>query len=813
MNGTGSIEKDCYIKPKKAWRLLKTADDENVTAYIYGVSGTGKSTLITRYLGKRKYKMLHAGTITPEELQIPEGAVRKIIVIDDLHELIWEEDDAIQDAIFRLIVREDVWVILSGRCPVPPWLTTIRFREGFYIIDETMLIMDMQAILKYVEQTQMVLTEAQKQRLSRETGGMAFALCVAMSMYYELGYTNGLTDSEYDEYSRKVIEQMWNYLEFHVYDKWDIRMQEFLMKISIVDTFTVRLAEMITGTNDAENLIEHARWMGNFLDEQMGANGEKIYKLRDHMRLSMQRRMHRKYTKEQIKNVYENAGLFYQLAGDPMQALTMYEKAGSTERMLSILIDNARKSPNSAYFYELKQYYLALPEESVKKSPELMCGMSMLQSLLLNPEESERWYQELQAYADSHQGSSRRIAKNNLLYLEIGLPHRGSVDMVNIMKQAYRLVFDRQATLGELSVTSNQPSMMNGGKDFCEWSKKDRELAGKIGKRVEFVLGKYGKGLVNLALAESFFEKGEDNYEVAVLANKGRMQAEAGGKIEQCFVADGILAWLHIINGKVQEAEEILRSFYEKAEKEGAEKLLPNIQAFLIRCALYKGEWSEVNRWMEQTADENVEFSIYERFLYITKARVYIQRGKYDQAYNLLVKLQYYADVMKRTYIRIECNLLMAVTLYRMGNDDWKVVLQKGLAEAEEYHFVRVISREGAAIYPLLQAFPDDEGKAEEDAELVKTHRQYYRQVMKETENVAKSYPGYLKAGKAEVRLNETGIRIIKLLAEGYSRIQVAEQLDMTEANVKYHMAQAYKKLGVKDKAGAVLEAKNRQLI
>lgn len=215
--------------------------------------------------------MLHAGTITPEELQIPEGAVRKIIVIDDLHELIWEEDDAIQDAIFRLIVREDVWVILSGRCPVPPWLTTIRFREGFYIIDETMLIMDMQAILKYVEQTQMVLTEAQKQRLSRETGGMAFALCVAMSMYYELGYTNGLTDSEYDEYSRKVIEQMWNYLEFHVYDKWDIRMQEFLMKISIVDTFTVRLAEMITGTNDAENLIEHARWMGNFLDEQMGA--------------------------------------------------------------------------------------------------------------------------------------------------------------------------------------------------------------------------------------------------------------------------------------------------------------------------------------------------------------------------------------------------------------------------------------------------------------------------------------------------------------------------------------------------------------
>ena len=698
MNGNISIEKNCYIKPKKAWRLLKTADDENVTAYIYGVSGTGKSELITHYLSKRKYSLLQAGTITAEDLEVPEGTVRKIVVIDDMHELTWEEDDEIRNAIFRLIMREDVWVILAGRCPVSPWLSSIRFREGFYIIDETMLIMDMQSIRKYVEQTQMVLTEDQKKRLARETGGMPFALCVAMTMYYELGYEKGLNDQEYDEYSRKVTEQMWNYLEFHVYDNWDIQMQEFLMKISIVNTFTIRLAEMITGANDAENLIEHARWMGNFLNEHVEADGEKIYELRDHMRLSMQRRMHRKYTKEQIKSVYENAGLFYQLADKPLRALEMYEKAGSTERMVSILIDNARKSPNSAYFYELKKYYLVLPEKSVKKSPELMCGMSMLQSLLLNPEESERWYSELQAFADNHQGSIRKVAKNNLLYLEIGLPHRGSVDMINIMKHAYRLVFDRQATLGEFSVTSNQPSMMNGGKDFCEWSRKDRELADRIGKMVEFILGKYGKGLVNLALAESFFEKGEDNYEVAVLANKGRMQAEAGGKIEQCFVADGILAWLHIINGKVQEAEELLRSFYEKAEKEGAVKLLPNIQTFLVRCALYKGEWIEINRWMDQTVDENVEFSIYDRFIYLTKVRIYIQRGKYEQAYSLLVKLQYYAEVMKRTYIQIECRFLMAITLYRMGNEAWREELQAGLKVAADYHFVRVISREGLSV-------------------------------------------------------------------------------------------------------------------
>lgn len=44
-----------YIKPKHAWKRLKAADEENVTAYVYGISGSGKTEFITRYLGRKKY--------------------------------------------------------------------------------------------------------------------------------------------------------------------------------------------------------------------------------------------------------------------------------------------------------------------------------------------------------------------------------------------------------------------------------------------------------------------------------------------------------------------------------------------------------------------------------------------------------------------------------------------------------------------------------------------------------------------------------------------------------------------------------------
>jgi LuxR family maltose regulon positive regulatory protein len=56
---------------------------------------------------------------------------------------------------------------------------------------------------------------------------------------------------------------------------------------------------------------------------------------------------------------------------------------------------------------------------------------------------------------------------------------------------------------------------MNGGKDFCEWSKRDKEIAKVLKLPVELVLGKYGEGLVNIDLGESAFEKSsEDDYEI-----------------------------------------------------------------------------------------------------------------------------------------------------------------------------------------------------------------------------------------------------------------------------------------------------------
>ncbi len=51
-----------------------------------------------------------------------------------------------------------------------------------------------------------------------------------------------------------------------------------------------------------------------------------------------------------------------------------------------------------------------------------MAGISLLQSMLMNIEESNRWYHQLEKFAEEHSGSMKKEALSRLLYLKISLP-------------------------------------------------------------------------------------------------------------------------------------------------------------------------------------------------------------------------------------------------------------------------------------------------------------------------------------------------------------------------------------------------------
>ena len=62
----------------------------------------------------------------------------------------------------------------------------------------------------------------------------------------------------------------------------------------------------------------------------------------------------------------------------------------------------------------------------------------------------------------------------------------------------FRLLMNKEVTLPSFSVTSALPSIMNGGKDFSEWSKKDDLLYKTLRLPVETVLGEGRRGTCGL---------------------------------------------------------------------------------------------------------------------------------------------------------------------------------------------------------------------------------------------------------------------------------------------------------------------------
>ena len=781
-----------YIAPASALKKLKKARNLSQTVYLYGATGYGKTELVRQYLSGRRYTYLSCEELPWEDGALPRSEPgrqnRRVVVIDDLHRL---KSEKLRQEILALEEREDIWLILISRSPVPTWLMPQHIKSVFVVVSEDDLRMGRDEITAYLDARGVVYTEEDIQYLQNTAEGNAYILHhVALRM--KEGEHPG------PKLQTEIREAFASYLENVVLVRWDSDLLEFLMQVSVVDEFTLELAEMISGNLHVTALLEQAAEAGNFISQEDGT-----YRLRPVLIDALRNRALKVYGRERVKDLKYNAALYYEMHDEVVPALKLFEECGKTERIKNLLIRNARMNPGNGHYYELRRYYFNMDEREIEDSPVLMAGMSMLHSMLMDDEKSEYWYEKLKAFATNAKGGVRREALSRLAYLDIGLPHRGSRDVLEIIKNIPALLFDKGNRLPEFSVTSNLPSTMNGGKDFCHWSPDDTKLAKTVGPLVERVLGSYGKGLVKAALGESYYEKGGDNYEVMSLLTRAQVEAGQGGTMEIAFAAVGVRVRLALLQGDSPAARELLASFEQSVRENRAVQLLPNIQALRCRLALYEGDMDMVERWMKTAPDEDREFCSLERYRYLTKVRCYLANGAYTKAQALLEKLRYYAEQTGRPYVRMETGLLSAITKERVGGP-WQEELATVLKEAERYRFLRLITEEGAAVWPLFQR----EKKALQEAGTL--NKDWLRRLLAEAEEVARRYPLYLKK-RAAVAADFKGVAltILRLQADGLSLNQIAQRLDMKPFSVSYHIQENYRKLNVSRKADALIAARS----
>ena len=777
-----------YIKVPAIYKKLKTAENSKCPLYLSAPVGYGKTSAIRYYCRNKQYIWLSGTEGILSEQPSSETIKQQLVIIDDIT---WIKDESSKKYIIELIELGDKQVIMSGRGRLQEWLKSSCINHRFILADRKDLELDVIRTGKFLESYQVKLSQEQIQKITQDTKG--YALCILMVVYQMQN------KDSYSEIIREAVRRdVFQYYNQALYEKWPPDMREFLMTMANFKSFCVELAETVAKNKQVINLLDIAMTLGDFLTKHEDGTYEMLPLLRQYFLWKQSLNGNQ----EIQKCIFHRAALYYENNEQIEEALFYYNKVEDMEAVSRLLIKDADRHPGTAHYFETRQYYLSMLEERLEISPVLMSGISMLHSLLMQPEKSEYWYNKLEYFEKNvaSDKNEKKEARRRLIYLDIALPHRGSLSMVDILKKVAAFITDRKMTIPEFSVTSNLPSIMNGGKDFCEWSKSDRELARVMKKPVELVLGKWGAGLVNISLAESFFEKGEtDIYEIMTLLNSGYTKADMSGKIEMCFVATAILCQIHIYRKQIKVARVQLQEFSGKAKREAADRLLPNIAAMENWLDLLEGKNRDAEKWLEIKApNEQQEFYILNRYQYLMKVRTYLVLEQYEEAANLIERLSVYFKEYRRTYMDMENEVLKAILQYRMKLGDWKSTLSQVLPRIEEYHFLFLIGKEGVAIRPLLQ-----------EMKQLPVKKSFEKELMDMVGRMAVNYPNYLKVQEVMTEeLTDAEKQILHLYCQGVKQKQVCDLCRFTYNTLKFHNRNIYRKLRVNNRQEAERKAK-----
>ena len=368
---------------------------------------------------------------------------------------------------------------------------------------------------------------------------------------------------------------------------------------------------------------------------------------------------------------------------------------------------------------------------------------------------------------------------------------------------AFRLVTNREITLPPFSVTSTLPSIMNGGKDFADWSRRDDLLYATLRPAVEAALGKDSVGLADTAIAESKFEKGQDvSGRILSLASRlNEIRSQGTPDIE--FAAVGLVVRSQVDAGRPEDGARMLQSLRQRLESAGETRFLPNIDAMLCRIALRTGDTAAVSAWYREKAPRDpLHFRVLLRYQYFTQAMAELAQGDPGAALLTLAPLENYCAVCQRHIDGIHLRLLTAIARFRRRDDTWRQPLDQALATAGHYGFVRTVSQYGAALLPLLERHHWEGEKS------------FRAEVMQAVRAQAANYPDYLEPPLAQAEeLTAAELQVLRLLCADKSNAEIGQILDIRLPTVKSHVSHILQKLNVSRRSEAKRAAERLHLL
>ena len=752
--------------------------------------GFGKTVLADALLRGRN--VLRQSAADPDCAIPPSAQDWDILLIDDLQ---FMQEEAGQQALCELIRSspERHFVLLSRGVP-PGCLTAFQYTGLMTVLEAEDLLFDAGDVRRLFQLSGVNVTDSEIDGILKESVGYPLGVAItARCMSPDKPWTPELV--------ARVFHEVFLYFETAIYRRFDLPVRRFLLELAPFESFDLEMARMVSGDPRAGERLD---WIFRYTTMLRYDDCQRFH-FWSGFRAFLLWEMEREYTEEKRKALFSRGGLYYELKEDYAHALECYTSGGDHSKVSELLVRNAELHPGMGHYAEMEKYYRSLPEAEILASPSLMQGMSMLCALVMDYEGSERWYGELQKFVEhcGRQDAAGKQARGRLAWLDISLPQRGVKGLTETIPAVFRLLTNKEVALPSFSVTSALPSIMNGGKDFSEWSKKDDLLYKTLRLPVEAVLGRDSVCLADCAIAESKFEKGEDvaGRMLSLLPQMNEVRNHGTSDME--FAVSGLLARSQLANGQPTDARRTIEVLHECFVERGLTRFLPNMDAMLCRIDMHTGDLDAADAWYREKAPrEPTHLNVMRRYQYLTQAMVELADGRPDAALLTLAPLEPYIQNCARIIDGIHLNVLTAIALRRKKDERWRERLTEALDAAAEYRFIRTVSVYGTAVLPLLEALNWDGDKA------------WSKRLMAAVRMQAAFYPHFLESRLAPgEELTPTELQILHLICADKSNAEIAQIMDVKLPTVKTHVSHILDKLDVKRRAEARTAAKKLRLI
>lgn len=780
-----------HVKPAIEAQFQKCMERGRVL-FFSAPCGFGKTVTaekLIRQTGK-KYRGVSGDRVLFE--QLIEDPNWEILFVDDL-QMMQEEKDL--QALCSLIRENpDRRFILASRGLPPGCLMAFQYTGLMTVLHADVLLFDREDIRKLFQEWEVPVTDSELSGVTKESIGHPLGVVITIRHMAE-GQTFG------PELVAGAFREVFRYFETAIYKRFDLNIRRFLLELAPFEQFDLDMARIVSGDPRVGEMLD---WLQRNTT-MLRYDETQRFHFWPQFRAFLMWDMDREYPEEKKKTLYSRGGMYYELKEDFVHAMDCYIRGGDHSKVSELLIRSAELHPGMGHYYEMEKYYHSLPEKEILASPALMQAMSMLCAMEMDYEKSEQWYEALKQFAEQcdRMDAGGRQARSRLAWLDISLPQLEVSGLTDTIPAVFRLLRGKEITLPPFSVTSTLPSIMNGGKDFSDWSKKDDMLYQILRIPVEAVLGKDGVGLADCAIAESKFEKGEDitHRMLSLVQRAGEIQRNGTPDIE--FAVTGLLIRSQMASGRSDDAVRTMEQLRTRFAENGLDRFLPNMDAMRCRLDLYVEDLDRADDWYREKAPRDLmKLNVMKRYQYLTQAMVELAAGKNQDVLLTLSSLELYCRTCRRHLDSIHLLIIRAIACWREKDKTWKTYLDEALDIAEEYQFIRPVSGYGAAVLPLLEECSrDDQSK-------------WYLRLMSAVREQAAYYPAFLQPRTAPGEsLTATELQILRLICADKSNAEIGKIMDIKLPTVKTHVSHILDKLGVSRRSEAKTAAKKRWLI